>query len=179
MTTQRKISLFFESLSEQLLITHLQLEYEIAHLCYNFSTFLIEKNNRYGDSALSPIQIFSKTPPSAQISNRLDDKLNRIKNNSTLLKNDLSDTLGYLTLLSIQNDYIEFEYKNPIKFNYKNPIQLFSKFKQYPNVKELDMLLSSIKSNSTLSKTYLHKTTENVALLLIYNEWTTFDELLD
>jgi len=75
----------------------------------NFKRFLKEKNKRYGDSALKPLQIFSKIDPKNQIYNRLDDKLNRIKNSKELKKNDLSDCFGYLALALIQNNWIEFD----------------------------------------------------------------------
>lgn len=63
---------------------------------------LLEKNRRYGDSALSPMQVFSKIPAKQAILVRLDDKLSRVKNSSELRKNDVFDILGYLILLSVQ-----------------------------------------------------------------------------
>jgi len=71
--------------------------------------FLCEKNKRYGDSALDPIHIFSKLPPGEQLCVRLDDKLSRIKNSGELRKNDVVDTLGYMILLCIYNDWLDFE----------------------------------------------------------------------
>lgn len=83
---------------------------KIRTLMQNFSVFLQEKNRRYGDSALNPAQIFSKVDASNQICNRLDDKLNRIKNNKEgLRKNDVADVFGYVALLLIANDWLEFE----------------------------------------------------------------------
>ena len=38
----------------------------------NFATFLIEKNNRYGDSALYPNHVFSKDSTSNQICTRIE-----------------------------------------------------------------------------------------------------------
>ena len=75
----------------------------------NFMEFLIEKNNRYGDSALQPLNIFSKTGTEDQICNRLDDKLKRIANGEELRKNDISDVFGYIALLMIQNEWLTFE----------------------------------------------------------------------
>lgn len=54
-------------------------EKDIDTLFNNFKEFLKEKNRRYGNSAISPIKIFSRTDTEEQISNRIDDKLNRIK----------------------------------------------------------------------------------------------------
>ena len=75
---------------------------QIDILFDNFKEFLKEKNRRYGDSAISPVQIFSKSSAGSQICNRLDDKINRIKNSSELKKNDVSDLFGYTALLMIE-----------------------------------------------------------------------------
>lgn len=82
---------------------------KIVILFNNFEEFLIEKNKRYGDSALSPLNIFSKQSSSSQICNRIDDKISRIKESDTLKKNDLSDLFGYIALLLIENEWIEFD----------------------------------------------------------------------
>lgn len=82
---------------------------KIEILFNNFKDFLKEKNKRYGDSALNPMQIFTKSNAGNQICNRLDDKLSRIKNSSVLKKNDLSDLFGYVGLLLIENDWIDFD----------------------------------------------------------------------
>ena len=82
---------------------------KIELVCSNFSTFLKEKNRRYGDSAMAPIKIFSRIDADSQLCNRIDDKLNRIKNNSgPLRKNDLCDVVGYAILLLIANDWTNF-----------------------------------------------------------------------
>jgi hypothetical protein len=75
----------------------------------NFSEFLKEKNRRYGDSALAPMQIFSKFDSSDSICQRLDDKLSRIKNGNELQKNDVSDIMGYIALLMISKDWLSFD----------------------------------------------------------------------
>jgi len=84
-------------------------EQHIITLFSNFSKFLIEKNKRYGDSALYPKQIFSNMPADSQICNRIDDKLGRIEQSSELKKNDVSDVFGYVALLMIQRGWIEFD----------------------------------------------------------------------
>lgn len=45
---------------------------DIETLFTNFKEFLKEKNRRYGDSALHPINIFSELDANSQICNRLD-----------------------------------------------------------------------------------------------------------
>jgi len=69
--------------------------------------FLIEKNKRYGNSAIEPINIFDKFGGS--ICTRIDDKLSRIKNSEELRKNDVVDLLGYLVLLCVERGWDNFE----------------------------------------------------------------------
>lgn len=70
-------------------------------------TVLLEKNKRYGDSALNPIRVFSKLNASDGILIRLDDKLSRIVNSKELRTNDVCDMIGYLSLLAISYGYYE------------------------------------------------------------------------
>ena len=63
---------------------------------------LIEKNISYGDSALNPRPIFSKSSHAESLASRIDDKLNRIANNQSYPgDNDIDDLLGYLILFKI------------------------------------------------------------------------------
>ena len=82
---------------------------KIKILFDNFSKFIIEKNKRYGDSALNPVQIFSKLDSNNSLCIRIDDKINRIKNNNELRKNDIVDLVGYLSLYMIDKDWLTFE----------------------------------------------------------------------
>ena len=52
----------------------------IRETCDEIKELLIEKNRKYGDSAINPIRILSKSSNTEQILVRIDDKLNRIKN---------------------------------------------------------------------------------------------------
>lgn len=81
---------------------------KIRDLFDNFADFLIEKNNRYGDSALNPTKIFSEIDAGSQIRTRLDDKLQRIANSDELRKNDVCDVFGYVALLMIENGWLTF-----------------------------------------------------------------------
>lgn len=68
------------------------------------------KNEKYGSSALDPLDIFSGK---AKVGQRLDDKLARIKNSKELKKNDVADLIGYLTLVCVENDWTDFsEFKD-------------------------------------------------------------------
>lgn len=77
---------------------------QIASVCDDIKELLLEKNRKYGDSALNPNRIFSKADAVEQILVRIDDKLNRIQKGAGLLANDedvVSDLIGYLVLLKI------------------------------------------------------------------------------
>jgi len=67
---------------------------------------LQEKNEAYGDSALNPVNIFSKGGASQSLRARIDDKLSRIKNVG--INDETEDTLfdlcGYLVLLIIAEE---------------------------------------------------------------------------
>ena len=76
---------------------------KIASVCDDIKTLLIEKNQKYGDSALNPLRILSKSSPVDQILVRIDDKLNRIKQGNILEDDEdvVSDLIGYFILLKI------------------------------------------------------------------------------
>ena len=75
----------------------------IATTCEDIKTMLLEKNAKYGDSAVEPINVFSKQDNAAAICARIDDKLSRIANSG--INDDTEDTLddliGYIILLKI------------------------------------------------------------------------------
>jgi hypothetical protein len=76
----------------------------ISFVCDQIKELLLEKNKKYGDSALDPSRIFSKADPIEQLLVRIDDKLNRIQKGAGLLANDediIQDLIGYLVLLKI------------------------------------------------------------------------------
>jgi len=83
--------------------------WDIARVCVSMLNFLMVKNKRYGNSAIEPLNVFSKLDANEQINNRMDDKLMRIKNSSVELKNDYVDLSGYLLLKCIANDWLEFK----------------------------------------------------------------------
>lgn len=66
---------------------------------------LLKKNISYGDSAISPVRIFAQSDNIEQIKIRIDDKINRVKNNQGFAgDNDIDDLIGYLILLKIAID---------------------------------------------------------------------------
>jgi hypothetical protein len=78
---------------------------KIWDACHEIAQLLIEKNISYGDSALSPNRIFAQSDNIEQLKVRIDDKLNRVKNNQGFAgDNDIDDLIGYLILLKIAVD---------------------------------------------------------------------------
>lgn len=77
----------------------------IKQVCASIYTTLIEKNKRYGNSAIQPASVFSKVSAEQAILVRLDDKLKRVQNSEELRKNDIFDLIGYLTLLAVSKDW--------------------------------------------------------------------------
>jgi hypothetical protein len=66
---------------------------------------LLEKNRKYGDSALSPVRIFSKANPVEQIRIRLDDKISRLQSQQVDDTEDTElDLAGYLVLLRVARE---------------------------------------------------------------------------
>lgn len=77
---------------------------QIAETCDDIKQLLIAKNQAYGDSAMTPVRVFSKASPVDQILVRIDDKLSRIAKGAGLLATDedvVDDLIGYLVLLKI------------------------------------------------------------------------------
>jgi hypothetical protein len=75
---------------------------EIVHECFDIATLLLKKNTAYGNSALDPVNIFSKATAVEQIRNKIDDKLSRLSRGSEYPGDDtVLDLIGYLILLRI------------------------------------------------------------------------------
>ena len=93
-----------------------EMELKISAVCDDIKELLIDKNRKYGNSALKPNRIFSKCSATEQLLVRIDDKLNRIMKGAGLLATDedvVNDLIGYLVLLKISmeldksNDILE------------------------------------------------------------------------
>lgn len=75
---------------------------EVRAVLMTVSNTLIEKNRKYGDSALNPKRVFSQASSVEQIKVRIDDKLSRIANQQEDEDEDVVwDLIGYLVLLRI------------------------------------------------------------------------------
>lgn len=80
-----------------------QTQIDLCTVLDDLKQLLLQKNLRYGDSAIRPIRIFSHSGNMEQIKVRIDDKLSRIRNG---LDDDdeedaVMDLMGYLVLLKV------------------------------------------------------------------------------
>jgi hypothetical protein len=79
-----------------------QTHIDISTTCDEIKELLLQKNRKYGDSALNPVRVFSKSDPLEQIRVRLDDKLSRLYNRQDDEDEDvISDLIGYLILYRV------------------------------------------------------------------------------
>jgi hypothetical protein len=79
-----------------------QTQIDICTVCDEIKELLLEKNRKYGDSALNPVRVFSKSDSLEQIRVRMDDKLSRLRNAQTDEDEDvIADLTGYLVLYQI------------------------------------------------------------------------------
>lgn len=77
----------------------------IIEVCDRIKDMLLTKNRKYGDSALNPVRVFAKSDNLEQIRVRIDDKLNRLKNQQQDEDEDVVDDLiGYLVLYKIAKE---------------------------------------------------------------------------
>lgn len=79
-----------------------QSQIDIATVCDELKELLLEKNRKYGDSALNPVRIFSKASTLEQLKVRMDDKLSRLQNAQDDDDEDpVTDLIGYLILYKV------------------------------------------------------------------------------
>ena len=89
--------------------------------------FLLDKNKKYGDSALDPVRIFARAEKYEGLLVRLDDKISRLMRGQQELDHELvRDIIGYLVLYDImldenvikkENKYIEPKKINDMKIS--------------------------------------------------------------
>ncbi len=77
---------------------------QITQVCEEVKNLLLDKNKKYGDSALNPVRVFSKASPVEQILVRIDDKISRLNRGAGLREVEedaIMDLIGYMILLKI------------------------------------------------------------------------------
>lgn len=79
---------------------------DFEQITSSIAKVLAEKNKRYGNSALNPINVFNGK---SKVGQRADDKISRIQNSPELRKNDICDLIGYLILMCKENGWTDFD----------------------------------------------------------------------
>lgn len=82
--------------------------WKIEKVCEELNKLLQEKNKRYGNSALEPLEGVKYTAEDG-IKIRMIDKVKRVINSDELRLNDVVDLLGYTVLLCVDKDFISFQ----------------------------------------------------------------------
>jgi hypothetical protein len=77
-------------------------QYAIVAILDKIEALLLEKNRKYGDSALTPTRVFSQASTVEQLKVRIDDKLSRVRSSQSDDDEDvIIDLIGYLVLYMI------------------------------------------------------------------------------
>lgn len=80
-------------------------EQSVYRITEQIARLLILKNKAYGDSALNPIRVFSKSDRIEQLNVRIDDKISRIQRGTDFEDEDtVRDLAGYLVLRLIAEE---------------------------------------------------------------------------
>lgn len=80
-------------------------ELNVRRITDQIADLLIAKNKAYGDSALNPIRVFSKSDRIEQLNVRIDDKISRIQRGTEFEDEDTErDLIGYLILKLIAKE---------------------------------------------------------------------------
>ena len=96
---------------------------QIKLVLKNIGSLLIEKNRKYGNSAICPKRIFSTADAEEQIKVRLDDKISRIANHQDDDNEDpILDSVGYMILLLVLRNLKKEEEKFEHQFSEKTVI---------------------------------------------------------
>ncbi len=91
----------------------------IKQKCKELEELLLHKNEKYGNSALEPLNIFSPANAVTGIKVRIDDKLKRIKNAGLVdaTEDTLQDLAGYFILLMIAKEDASNDIQKRIRQN--------------------------------------------------------------
>ena len=78
---------------------------KVDDILFEIGNMLKSKNKAYGNSALDPIRIFSKSDTEEQLNVRIDDKLSRVARGKEYPGDDtIDDLIGYFILLKISKE---------------------------------------------------------------------------
>jgi hypothetical protein len=84
-----------------------QFEHGLDAVLDKIKKMLIDKNRKYGNSALEPKRVFSKASPQEQLRVRMDDKISRLMSGQCDEDEDvIEDLLGYLILFKMSDEKV-------------------------------------------------------------------------
>lgn len=96
----------FGELTEENFVNRSDFKEKLSIVLSDLEKNLIKKNRKYGNSALEPIRVFSKSATDEQLNVRMDDKLSRIKNRQHDEDEEPEfDLAGYLILKEVWRRY--------------------------------------------------------------------------
>ena len=154
----------------------------IGVVCKELKKILTEKNKRYGDSALYPINVFNRGDAVNSLYVRIDDKISRVRNNpnSNYRKNDICDMLGYGILIAIANKWPwgNIYGKTSTKIHVACT-KLRTKMRQDNTVSDLDSALFDIKHTLKLKEYLLYKMLNALVYICIENDWLDWGDQID
>lgn len=93
---------------------NIKFEEQLDEIQEGLRTLLVEKNIRYGNSALEPSNVFYKGDSVSSILIRMDDKVNRLRESDSVRLNDIVDLIGYGHLYLISKGITSEEIKKLI-----------------------------------------------------------------
>ncbi len=108
---------------------------KIKSRCKQLEELLLSKNEKYGDAALEPLNVFSKANSVSSIKCRIDDKLKRIQNSRLIDDNEdtLLDLTGYLILLMIAQENESHNIQKRLRQNEPTPHTSRNSTATYPD----------------------------------------------
>tara|TARA_A100001515_G_C4569922_1_gene209412 strand:+ start:1004 stop:1369 length:366 start_codon:yes stop_codon:yes gene_type:complete len=97
----------------------------IKRKCEEIKNLLLQKNAKYGDAAINPLNIFSQANASSSIKIRIDEKLKRIQNSGLVddTEDTLKDIVGYMILLMIAKENESNDIQERLRQNEPAPRQ--------------------------------------------------------
>ena len=79
-----------------------EIQHKLAETVTSLGRMLLDKNRKYGNSALDPLRVHSQATPIEQLKVRADDKLSRLRSAQADDAEDaLLDYIGYMILLYV------------------------------------------------------------------------------
>ncbi len=156
-------------------------EISIHLVCLQLKMVLTEKNRRYGNSALKPINVFNKQKAIASLYVRMDDKISRYRASDVLRKNDVCDILGYGVLIAIAKKwgtwYLILNNTQRHITNVCNALEVSIRMDN--NTNDFVGALRVIENNQVLKRDMLYELMKACVHICIKKGWLDWSDLID